>query len=82
MSEAYRLKLLERLAAPSLNDIPGRLRELADRIERGTVITDKIMLIFDDEATDDMAITAFGKYTPEEAYFRLGLAMRRLEGAI
>lgn len=81
MSEAYRLKLLERLATPRLNDIPSRLRHLADRMDRGEVSTDAILLIFDDEMQDDeTSIIGFGEYTPQEAHYALCLAQLLLLG--
>ena len=82
MSEAHRMRLVAQLQSPRLNDLPGRLRHLADRIERGEVQTDRIILSFDDEVTNDLVVIAFGDYTPEQAYFQLGLSMRRLEGAV
>jgi len=79
MSKAHQLKLLQQLAAPRLNDIPGRLRQLADRMERGDVVTDALLLIFDDEMQDDeLCVVGFGDYTPQEAHWALCLAQQLL----
>jgi hypothetical protein len=44
MNEEYRLRLIEQLKAPPVNDIPARLRLLADEIEQGIVQTGAIYL--------------------------------------
>lgn len=82
MSKEYRLKLAERLASPPLTNIPAKLRELADRIERGVVETDGILLVFDDYIEEDTAVIAFGDYTAQEAHYSLHRALLRLVGAI
>lgn len=82
MSEAYRLKLAERLASPPLTDIPAKLRELADRIERGVVETEGILLVFDDYIEEDTTVIAFGDYGPCEAHYSLHRAMLRLVGVV
>jgi hypothetical protein len=81
MSKAYRLKLMERLESPPLNDIPAKLRQLADRLDSGQVVTDAMILIFDDEASEgEMSVIGFGEYTPQEAHYAICLAQQLLLG--
>jgi hypothetical protein len=80
MSEAYRLKLAEQLAAPPLNDLPARLRELADRIERGIVQTDGILLVFDDACQEDLVVIGLGDYDPYKAHYSLHQALLTMAG--
>lgn len=80
MSEAYRLKLMQSLKAAPLNDIAAKLRELADRIDRGVVETDSMVLIFDDDNRDELTIIGFGDAEPMAAHWLICLAQRELEG--
>jgi hypothetical protein len=81
MSEAHRLKLIERLQKAPLYDIAAKLRELADRIDSGEVVTDAMVILFDDDnRPDEMTVIGFGTYTPEEAHYSLCIAQRLLEG--
>lgn len=80
MSEAYRLQLIETLRSAPLNDIPAKLRELAERLEKGSLQTEAMVLVFDDDLQEDLTVIGFGNADPLTAHWLLCLAQRTLEG--
>jgi hypothetical protein len=49
-----------RAGAPTLNDIPGQLRRMADMIERGEVAGQTAIFVLDDGASKPEAIYLWG----------------------
>jgi hypothetical protein len=78
MSEKYHLKLIEQLKAPPVNDIPARLRLLADEIEQGIVQTGALYITSVEDY--ERVIRAFGPDVDfYKAHFNFCKAVKYLE---
>lgn len=65
----------------NLQDIPAKLRQMADRLEDGTIPdVDAAVLLFRDE-DGDVLVHGFGNADPSLAYWMLGRGMRKLDGS-
>ena len=75
MSEEYRLKLIETLQKAPLTNIPEKLRELADKLDKGEAEADNLFITYFDNLKEDLVVIGYGGDCPASlAHYYFSLA--------